>query len=293
MTWRPQVDSLISKTLLNLNIMKHFKYIFSRHTLKVVYIHHVRSIISYGDILLGKLSVHNTRLLENIQYKALCTVSGCVRGTSEMKMREELGWNTLEECRFSHMACMIYKMINLLVPPYLACLLPPFKQPINLDIYNLRPNANHYPDVLTLQTLNGSQFYLKSWLPQAINYWNSLPLDIRECQSFNLFKNKLKTYLSTPKKRYLEIGNRKLSAIYCQLRLGTNSLNASLFNRTLAISPNCTCGFMQENERHYFLECPNYHLERNLLMASLESEFPINVFQTFDRKKTKYNSQWR
>ena len=285
MNWRPQIESLISKTQLNLNIMKHFKYIFSRKTLKIIYNYHVKSIISYGDILLGKLSIHLSKLLETIQYQALCTVSGCVRGTSEAKMREELGWNSLEECRFSHMACMIYKMINHLVPSYLSSLLPPFKQPINLGIHNLRPNINRIPDILTLEALNGSQFYLKSWLPQAISYWNAIPFDTRQSPSLNIFKNKLKIYLSIPKKMYYETGDRKLSSVYCQLRMGTNSLNASLFNRTLAISPNCSCGNVQENEKHYFLECENYQTQRNVLITSLTNLFTINNFQTYNLKQ--------
>ena len=285
LNWHPQIESITSKTQLSLNIMKHFKYIFSRNTLKVIYIYHVKSIINYGDILLGKLSVYLTNLLETIQYQALCTVTGCVKGTSETKMREELGWNTLVECRQLHLACMIYKMVNNLVPSYLANLLPPFRQPIDFELHNLRPNAHHNPDILTLQLFEGSQFYLKSWLPQAVIYWNTLALEIRESPSLNVFKSRLKVMSYIPKKRYFETGNRKFSTIHCQLRLGTNSLNVSLFNRTLSISPNCSCRTDYENEMHYFLQCPNYHIQRNELLTSIANVYPGNLFVNLSARK--------
>ena len=278
LSWKPQIDNIASKVQLNLNIMKSFKYILSRQTLKLIYIYHVKSLLNYGDILFGKLPLFLNRKLEKNQYQALCTVTGCVHGTSELKMRLELGWNTLEECRNFHLSTFIYKMVNNLLPHYLCELLPAFQQPINQDRYNFRNNPRRNPDVLMLASFNGSQFFLNSWLPVAISLWNDLPLSIRTSPSLSNFKNKLKKYVSIDKKPYFGIGSRKLSITHCQLRLGTNSLHASLFSRNLSESPSCECGHFNENVKHYILECPKFERHRNTMFEAITNLYGNNYF---------------
>ena len=91
LTWTPHIDGLHQKTQMLLNLMKQYKYIFKRHTLKLIYIYHIKSIIDYADILLSGLTVHQSKRIENLQYKAMLTVSGAHYGTSETKMIHEDG----------------------------------------------------------------------------------------------------------------------------------------------------------------------------------------------------------
>ena len=272
--WKPQIEDVIKKVQLNLNIMKSFKYIFSRLTLKLIYIYHVKSILNYGDVLFGKLPLHLNRLIERIQYQALCTVTGCVYGTSEIKMRLELGWNTLEECRQFHMQVLMYKLVNNLVPNYLIDQLPPFQLPNDRLHHNFRNNTRRNPDNLTISEFHGNVKLINSCLPQAVIAWNSLSLDIRQANSLITFKNKLQKHISLNKIKYFDSGSRRLGALHCQLRLGTSALNSSLYNRNLLHLPNCECGCNNETEKHFLLICPLYNEHRNRLLHTISSLYP-------------------
>ena len=44
-----------------------------------------------------------------------------------------------------------------------------------------------------------------------------------------------------------------------KLRMGGSNLNGHLYSMKLIDSPACSCGFINENEFHFFLVCPLYN----------------------------------
>jgi len=39
----------------------------------------------------------------------------------------------------------------------------------------------------------------------------------------------------------------------------------------------CSCGALQENVKHYFMECPNFAVQRTELFNSVSTLTPINI----------------
>ena len=69
---------------------------------------------------------------------------------------------------------------------------------------------------------------------------------------------------------WFECGNRYLSCIHTQLRLGVNTLNHSLFVRQLITSETCpSCQTENETVRHFLLFCPCYDVHRMHLILCL------------------------
>ena len=56
------------------------------------------------------------------QYKAALAITGAIQGTSQEKLLEELGLETLKSRRWLRRLCCMYKIINLGIPKYLPVL---------------------------------------------------------------------------------------------------------------------------------------------------------------------------
>ena len=61
-------------------------------------------------------------------------------------------------------------------------------------------------------------------------------------------------------------GNRRENIILCQLRNKASNLNAHLLKDYLTDDPHCShCGYEFKWNVHYFLECPKYSQQRDIL----------------------------
>ena len=201
LSWARHTDNLIKKTNFILNIMKQYKYLLSRNTLKVIYLLHVKSLINYSDIILSDLNIVQQKKLEAIQYRAMLLVSGCHNGTSESKMLIELGWMTIEMCRDYHRLVFMFKVIHNLVPQYLLQLLPRKKVDITQQNtrYALRPTQYRIPHYLDFEELHGSCQFLNSPMVKVVRDWNKLDQFIKESNHLDQFKRRLLNSFATNK----------------------------------------------------------------------------------------------
>ena len=100
---------------------------------------------------------------------------------------KQLRWLTFENrCKF-HVAVLVYKGLNKLVPSYVS------------DLINITNNSNYNLRSVT----NKNIIYLKpktNFLKQSFSYsciktWNDLPVKIRNSKSLTTFKQSMKAYL--------------------------------------------------------------------------------------------------
>ena len=155
---------------------------------------------------------------------------------------------------------LYYKIKNSLVPDYLNILLPSVS-----DVrYNLRN-----PHRLRLPRAHTDKYKL-SFLPSAIEAWNSIPPDITSSLTVQIFKSKLSSHLfKSTSASYFSFGDRFCSIRHARLRLGHSSLAAHLVSHGLSCDPKCQCGNSIENTVHFFLHCAKYAAPRLELLASL------------------------
>ena len=142
----------------------------------------------------------------------------------------------MEKRRRKHKLLILYKMFNNLSPLYLCSLIPPTAD--TQSSYNLR-NAHSIRTTHPRTTQ-----YFNSFLPSTIREWNTLPLDVRDCDSIISFKRKLNSGINVVPKYYYT-GNRKAKVLHVRIRTRCCSLNNDLYQKGINGSPLCLCGHVE------------------------------------------------
>ena len=259
LSWTAHIEMIVTKASQRVGMMKRLKYVLGRGSLQKLYSTMIRPILEYGCILFDGCSARDYDLLESVQYDAARVCIGAMWNTNRQKLLIELGWEKLSNCRHYFKLLMFYKK-NSLVPDYLNILLPSVS-----DVrYNLR-NPHH----LRLPRARTDK-YKFSFLPSAIEAWNSIPPDITSSLTVQIFKSKLSSHLfKSASASYFSFGDRFCSIHHARLRLGHSSLAAHLVSHGLSCDPKCQCGNSLENTVHFFLHCAKYAAPRLELLASL------------------------
>jgi hypothetical protein len=156
-------------------------------------------------------------------------------------------------------------------PIYLINILASFK---NMGIYGLRLINNYR------QPLSRTNSYANSFFPRAIRLWNKLPNEIKCIESTTIFKTKLsnlnkphipktrtKNNMDSCNPNFKYFGKRWCNIHHARLRMNCSQLNSDLYNVLHVIdNPACRCGHPNETAAHFFLECPLFRNEREILL---------------------------
>ena len=177
-------------------------------------------------------------------------------------------------------------MINGSAPDYLYDLIQPCF-PVQ-HAYNLRSGCNN----LCIPVCKTMSYY-NSFIRSTVKLWNSLTEDVKNSPSLAIFKAKLKNWGATNKPcRYFNFGNRKENILHCQLRNNASNLNAHLKNHFLSDIQSCQkCGFHTEDTEHYFINCPSYNVERNILVKKLNDIDVVFELDALLRRKCQNSYQ--
>ena len=178
---------------------------------------------------------------------------------------------------------LFYKIIKSLTPPYLRniCNLVPH----NTDTYNLRRNNS------LLVPFIRKEIFSKSFLPKTIREWNNLSLELKESDSINLFKEKLKRLYGPNKSKKLYSHGRGWHTVnHCRISLGLSHLKRHLFRYNIIQSAYCenvTCDDMPETTSHFLVYCPRYEPQRRTMLKEISKIiFPgtsyINVIALYN-----------
>ena len=119
----------------NVNVLKHLSNYVPIKTLDQIYKMLVRPHLDYADVIYhiphyqnpfdSKISLHPLmERIEQIQYQAALSITGCCRGTNRQKLYDELGWESLSYKRWSRRLFHMYKIINDMTPNYLRDKIP-------------------------------------------------------------------------------------------------------------------------------------------------------------------------
>ena len=249
-----------------IGIIKKLQNNLPRQALLTIYKSIVRPHLDYGDIIYDQPKNESfCQKLESYQYNAGLAITGAIRGTSQTKLYNELGLESLKFRRYFRRLCTFFKIQQSGLPSYL---------------YNLIPHSNH--SYITRQTDKIESFYCRtdvfknSFFPFVIDEWNKLKPEIRNVDSFLKFR---KLILN------LDNGRPLCNPIFCnpifrpiglkyltRLHIGLSHLNENMFNHNFqdCINPLCTCSLEPESNSHFFLCCHHYtSLHANLMNEEL------------------------
>ena len=146
-------------------------------------------------------------------------------------------------------------------PSYLKPIIPQTVKETSQGRYNLRNNSN------INQTNTRTETFRKSYIPATTQFWYNLDDSIKDLTSIESLKQVLKRNKSNTKS-YYNIGKRKLNIILARIRMECSELNHHLFTMNIIDNPLCTCG-RNKTTNHFFIECPQYHLPRVVLIENL------------------------
>ena len=135
-------------------------------------------------------------------------------------------------------------MINGDTPEYLRDLVPPT---VGENVGRNLRNNEKLRNVRCRTTK-----YQKSFLPKAVNVWNSLDTNIIKSNTLETFKQKVVS--SSKCKELYMCGSRKYSMIHAQMRMNCSNLKAHLHSLHVIDNCTCACGHEIESSMHFFIQ---------------------------------------
>ena len=236
------------------DVLKKLKYEVDRKSLETIYFTFVRPKLEYACHIWDNCTQHEETLLEQFQLDMARVVTGARRGTSHALIYNETNWLTLKERRELLKIKHFCKIKNGEAPTYMVNLVPDI---VGQAHHNLRNSDN----IKLLKTR--TETFKKSFIPSAIKLWNNL---LPNEKSIEAVQAKMKF---EPIELYNH-GARKLNIIHSQMRMHCSKLNSHLFSLHVIDSPGCQCGFNEEDNNHFLLDCPLYEdLRREMITAIL------------------------
>ena len=130
-----------------------------------------------------------------------------------------------------------------------------------------RPSSRYADNYILIKTRTES--FKRSFIPSSVKLWNELPLEKRNTDHCRKMMKKDRNIL------YYE-GPRSLNIKHAQLRMQCSKLNYHLFLLHVTDSPACACGNNVEDENHFLLHCPLFHIQRQKMFRSCPNDVPRN-----------------
>ena len=167
-----------------ISLLKYLSKYVDRKVLNLSYKLYVRPHLDYGDIIYHNQRADLMQLIEQVQYKAALTVSGCWQGTSRERLYDELGWESLSDRRWARRMSTFYKIKNELAPSYLSDHLP--EQSVTDTSLRERNISSPF---------SRTERYGNSFFPYCIENWNKLDTSVKILPSLTCFKKHLNSFI--------------------------------------------------------------------------------------------------
>ena len=164
------IKQKISKTCKGIGVIRKLQYISPRHSLLTIYKPFIKPCLDYGDVIYDQPNNQAfSNKLKAVQYNAALAITGAIRGTSRIKIHQELGLESLKSRTWFNYVCYFYKTRNYGFPGYLFKLIP-------LDLHSC--NTRFSENILTYYCRN--DIFRHSFFPWAIVEWNKLDFRCRK-----------------------------------------------------------------------------------------------------------------
>ena len=187
MSMKSHISSVCKKGFYQICRLKQIRKYFNKETTERLVHSFITSHIDYGNSLLFGLPETTIHKLQRLQNAAARLILQRDRYASVTDMFKQLHWLPVKIRIKFKMALFVFKCLNGVGPSYLSELL--VKKPITR---NLRSSADD--KLLLIPRVRTESFGKQSFKYAAPSVWNSLPQQIRNSQSTDIFKKRLKTH---------------------------------------------------------------------------------------------------
>ena len=175
------IKEKIAKANKGIGIIRKLAYYLPRQSLITIYKSFVRPHVDYGDIIYDQPNNEQfCNMIERVQYNSALAITGAIKGTSQQKIYNELGFESLRFRRWFRHLCVFYKIKTTQLPSYL---------------YDLIPKSNHNYNTRNIDHIDPyfcrTDVFKYSFFPYTIVEWNKLDANLKNAKSYMCFRNSL------------------------------------------------------------------------------------------------------
>ena len=145
--------------------------------------------VDYCNALLARIPQYQAQRIQRIMNAAARLIYRCPRISHITPILIALHWLPIKYRVEFKIALLVYKALNNMAPIYISELLIP--KP-SCDRWTLRSDDQ---GLLHIPKTNCKTLVDRSFAHAAPQLWNSLPLNVRNCDCISVFKKRLKTFL--------------------------------------------------------------------------------------------------
>ena len=253
-----KVETKVNKSV---GIFLKLQNVLPRSALLTVYKSFIRPLLDYGDMIYDKAfneSFHDK--LESLQYNAALAITGAIKGSFTEKLYEELGLESLKSRRWYRKMSLFYNVFKNESPRYLFNTIP----------NNTEQRQTRHSD--NIPTFFARHDYFKnSFFSSAITEWNKLDCLVKNADSFHVFKKHILDFIRPLPNSIFNIHNPLGIKYLTTLRIGFSHLKEHKFRHNFqdSVDSMCSCGSGTETTKHFLLNCPNFHLQRQTLFDKI------------------------
>ena len=111
-------------------------------------------------------------------------------------------------------------------------------------------------------------FFNNSYIPSTVIKWIQLDQDIRNAESYALFRKHLLSFIGSEANNMFNVHNAKGIKLFARLRVGFSHLKEHKIRHNFvdAINPFCSCGNFAESKTHFLLHCTHFSNQRLTLI---------------------------
>ena len=165
-----------------------------------------------------------------------------IRGTSKEKIYQEIGLESLESRRWFRKLCFFFKILKNNSPDYLFKIIPQRR-----SAYITR-NSNEIPLFKTNHNFNKNSFF-----PSTTIEWNNLDHDLRNTESYTLFRSSIRKFIRPSQNSFYGRQNIMGIKLVTRLQLGLSHLREHKFKHSFpdTLNPLCNCGMDVESSTQF------------------------------------------
>jgi hypothetical protein len=266
--WDEHINDVVNSCSKRLNMLRSLKFKLNKKTLEIIYFAFIRPKMDYGCVLFAGSSKSNLDKLDKIEIECIRIITGATRLSHRNKMLNEISWQLLADRRAYFVLCQLYQIVYNIAPIYLLNIYREIQDYGETHNYQLRNKG------CVKKPFSRSIIYTQSFFPYSISLWNRLDTETKSASSLRSFKCLVnRKYLDKKLNNYYKLlyyGERWASIHHCRLRIGCSALNNDLMsNLYVRDKANCSCGAAIEDAYHFFMECPMYYRNRQLLLEKV------------------------
>ena len=281
LSFKSHLEEKIAKAKQGLGIMIQLKKWVCHSVLEVIYKSFIRPFFDYGDVLYHSSNTLKTNVfnqstnspllkqVENIQYRAAKIVTGAWQGSSQEKLYQILGWESLHNRRILRKLSILHETLTNKYPVYLFDTLKALQYAVNSRLSN---------QLLLKNVLCKRATFPKTFLPSTIKDWNKLDLDVKSSKTKPIFKRKLLNKIRPKKSSFFGLFNNNKIRYLTMLRVGLSPLNAhKKAHNFLNITEFCSICECAETTEHYLLSCISFRLSRATMIDAISKIMNKNI----------------